>query len=305
MGDVVGRGLRAAVIMGRIRSSLRSYAILTDDPAEILTLVDRKLQRFEPGEMTTVLVATFDPDHRYVTLSSAGHLPPILAPLGAVPALVDLPIDPPLGAVAGHKRAATTIDMAPGSVLCLFTDGLVERRDVDIDQRIGELLAVIAADDPEAVCATAVRNMIGTEASADDAAILVVRRTADEPTAPLTIEMPAVAASLRHIRVVLRQWLTAVGAGPDESLDVLLAVGEAAANAVEHAYGAARGTVSVHVELDGVDVIARVVDTGNWRESRGEDRGRGTQMMRNASDELQVDTGPQGTEIRIRRRLAR
>src|SRR4051812_43600525 len=79
IGDVVGRGLRAAVVMGRLRSTVRAYALTTSDPARILSLVDHKLQYFEAGEMATVLVAIFDPTLARVEVSSAGHPPPVVA----------------------------------------------------------------------------------------------------------------------------------------------------------------------------------------------------------------------------------
>src|SRR4051812_27452322 len=79
MGDVVGRGLRAAVVMGRLRSTLRAYAITSDDPGHVLSLVDRKLQYFEPGEMATALMAVFDTTHDRLAVSTAGHPAPVLA----------------------------------------------------------------------------------------------------------------------------------------------------------------------------------------------------------------------------------
>ena len=78
IGDIAGNGLRAAVVMGRIRSALRAYALETDDPADVLTRLDRKIQLFEPDAMATALYAVMDPSRTHVTLSSAGHLPPVL-----------------------------------------------------------------------------------------------------------------------------------------------------------------------------------------------------------------------------------
>jgi len=83
IGDVAGSGLHAAVVMGRIRSALRAYAMEADDPADVLTRLDRKVQRFEPDAMATVLYAVFDADLSNMTLSSAGHLPPIIVTDGA------------------------------------------------------------------------------------------------------------------------------------------------------------------------------------------------------------------------------
>jgi len=145
-----------------------------------------------------------------------------------------------------------------------------------------------------------------TPAEDDDAA---VRRQDSGGIGPLDLVMPALPWSLRDIRVAMRRWLSVVGATPPAIADLLVAVGEACTNAVEHAYGPAGGTVTVHRELQLPDVLATVQDTGRWRppggETRGhENRGRGTQFMRNCSDELQIDHGPTGTNVAIRRRLA-
>src|SRR5258705_2032370 len=78
IGDVAGHGLRAAVVMGRIRSALRAYAMETDDPADVLTRLDRKVQRFEPDAMATAVYAVIDPALDAVVLSSARHLPPVI-----------------------------------------------------------------------------------------------------------------------------------------------------------------------------------------------------------------------------------
>jgi anti-sigma regulatory factor (Ser/Thr protein kinase) len=92
-----------------------------------------------------------------------------------------------------------------------------------------------------------------------------------------------------------------------DGCDLLVAVGEACTNAVEHAYGPGGGTVTVHMELQLPDVLATVRDTGRWLPPRGENRenrGRGALFMRNCSDDLRIDHGPTGTTVVIHRRLA-
>jgi serine phosphatase RsbU (regulator of sigma subunit) len=181
MGDVAGKGLRAAVVMGRLRSAVRSYALTAEDPAEILALVDRKLQHFEPGEIATVLVTRLEPANGCIEISSAGHPPPVLASPGSPSVLVELPIDPPLGADPDVQRRVSRLDIGRGAVVCLYTDGLIERRTVPLDQRLSELRGAVAADEPEAVCMSVMGRLVGTDPPADDIALLVARRT-DVPT---------------------------------------------------------------------------------------------------------------------------
>jgi serine phosphatase RsbU (regulator of sigma subunit) len=177
MGDVAGKGLRAAVVMGRLRSAARSYALTVEGPAEILALVDRKLQHFEPGEIATVLVARFDTTSGRVDISSAGHPPPVLASPGSESILLELPIDPPLGAVSDVRRRATRFTMRGGAVLAFYTDGLVERRAVPLDARLDDLRQAVRADEPEAVCISVMNRLVGTDLPNDDIALLVARRT--------------------------------------------------------------------------------------------------------------------------------
>jgi anti-sigma regulatory factor (Ser/Thr protein kinase) len=148
-------------------------------------------------------------------------------------------------------------------------------------------------------------QLVGDDRPGDDVASLAVRRQDSGEASPLDLVVPASPRSLRDIRVAMRSWLSAVGAAPRVVADLLVAVGEACTNAMEHAYGPDGGTVTVHMELQIPYVLATVRDTGRWRpppsENRG--RGRGTQFMRNCSDDLRIDHGPTGTNVVIRRRL--
>ena len=151
IGDVAGNGLRAAIIMGRIRSALRAYALESDDPADVLTRLDRKIQLFEPDAMATVCYAVISPDRDRLTMSSAGHLPAILTnTAGARP--VTIAPDLPLGAYPGAARRSMTMVLAPGDGLLLYTDGLVERRGRELPEAIDALAATIATGDAEALC---------------------------------------------------------------------------------------------------------------------------------------------------------
>ncbi|BCJ46408.1 cyclic diguanylate phosphodiesterase [Actinoplanes ianthinogenes] len=176
IGDVSGHGLASAVVMGRIRSALRAYALICDDPAEALTLLNRKVQHFEAGSLTTALYAMISPNRDRIVLSSAGHLRPVLARPGAPAELAGIPVDPPLGVGRTPRpRRSTTLDFPPGAVLLCYTDGLIERRDQVIDRGLGHLTELVQAENAETVCAT-VMSAAGTEQPGDDVAVLAVRR---------------------------------------------------------------------------------------------------------------------------------
>jgi phosphoserine phosphatase RsbU/P len=176
IGDVAGSGLRAAVIMGRIRSTLRAYALESADPADVLARVDRKMQHFEPNELATVLYAVFDRSLDSVRISSAGHLAPVIAAPGKPAVLADVLADVLIGVSAGANRRTTTIPVEPGTLLCFYTDGLVERRDQAIDTMLDRLRTAVEPGPPEWACASIMASLIGTEPTRDDVALLVLRR---------------------------------------------------------------------------------------------------------------------------------
>jgi serine phosphatase RsbU (regulator of sigma subunit) len=176
IGDVSGHGLRSAVVMGRVRSALRAYSLVCDDPAEALTLLDRKVHHFEAGNLTTALYAMVTPDRSALHVSSAGHLRPVLAAPGEPARLLDMPVDPPLGVGRPHvARRRTVADLPPGAVLICYTDGLVERRGQVIDVGIDRLTAMARAEPAEAVCAN-IMAVADADQPTDDIAVLAVRR---------------------------------------------------------------------------------------------------------------------------------
>lgn len=177
IGDVVGRGMPAAVVMGRLRSALRAYALEATDPAEVLERLDRKAHHFEAGQMTTVLYLVFEPGSSQLALSSAGHLLPLMATPGGATFTVDVPVDPPLGTLRSVQRVSSIISLPEGAVLCLFTDGLVERRDEPLTKALERLQAVVTASTPNSVCEAVLFEMLSSQGPPDDIAILALRRT--------------------------------------------------------------------------------------------------------------------------------
>ncbi|HEU5025403.1 MAG TPA: GAF domain-containing SpoIIE family protein phosphatase [Spirillospora sp.] len=183
MGDVAGHGLGAAVVMGRMRSALRSYALDTSDPAEALGKLNRKMMHFEPDATATVLYAVCDPALDRVRLSSAGHPPPVLALPGRPAEAVDMKFDLLIGLDDTTARHTTVVELPPGALLCLYTDGLIERRDDSVDSGIARLCGAVHAGPPEQVGAAVMAALIGRERAEDDVALLVMRRTPDDPAA--------------------------------------------------------------------------------------------------------------------------
>ena len=176
IGDVVGHGIRAAVVMGRLRSALRAYALESTDPAEVLERLDRKAQHFEAGQMTTVLYMVLEPGASQVALSSAGHLLPLMAPPDGPTGTVDAPVDPPLGTLPSVTRRSTVISLSEGAVLCCFTDGLVERRDEPLGQTLERLRTVVVAAPPHRVCEAILFAMLDGHDPPDDIALLAIGR---------------------------------------------------------------------------------------------------------------------------------
>ena len=177
MGDVAGQGLRAAVIMGRMRSALRAYALEFEDPAMVLDKLDRKMQHFELGVIATVQYAVCDPQLRWARIASAGHWPPVLAATGRPAASLDIAQGTLIGVDEEPSRRSTLVEIPPGAVLCLYTDGLIERREVPVETTLSRLYESVEPGPPDMVCAAVMAALIGREVVPDDVALLVLRRT--------------------------------------------------------------------------------------------------------------------------------
>jgi phosphoserine phosphatase RsbU/P len=184
IGDVAGTGLPAAVIMGRIRSVMQAYALQTADPAELLDRLDRKMRYFEPDALATVLCAMISPSRDQIRFCSAGHLPPIIARQGEPATAAGVAPDLLIGVPALKPRRVTTLDFPPGAVLCLYTDGLVERRDQPIDHGIAKLATAVTSTEPEVGCASVMAAMASYSPHTDDIALLILRRAPGEPERP-------------------------------------------------------------------------------------------------------------------------
>jgi len=176
VGDVVGRGMDAAVAMGRLRTALRAYALQTQDPADLLTRLDEHVRHFENGIMATVLCAVLSPSHDCLVASCAGHPPPVSTSPDGPAHVVDLPPDLPLGVDASRPRRTTPIPFPPGHALFLYTDGLVERRGFSPDVGIQQLCASVCPGPADAICGKVMFELLGDRPADDDVAVLMLSR---------------------------------------------------------------------------------------------------------------------------------
>jgi len=176
VGDVSGHGLRAAVVMGRLRSALRAYALDWDDPADVLTRLDRKIRHFEAGNLATILYAVINPERDRIRISAAGHLPPVIATPNTNARTLELPVDLPVGVGYGQVRRTTTVAIPEHATIIFYTDGLVERRGEVIDEGLERLCQNLETGPAEMVCAHVMATMDVGEAE-DDIALLAVRLT--------------------------------------------------------------------------------------------------------------------------------
>lgn len=304
IGDVVGRGLDAATVMARLRTATRSYALDSADPAEVLTKLDRHIRHFEPSMMATVCYAMWEPSLGRIHLSLAGHLTPVIAPDNEPAELADVPVDPPVGAgMTPHPRRTTALDVDPGTAVLLYTDGLVERRHRPLDDGLALLRETVRSGPAESLCSDVMLHLVGTDPTDDDVALLAMRRPPEPVLPELTLALQAVPESLAEVRAALRRWLPTVGATEDDIDDLLVIIGEAGANVVEHAYGPSGGRFELRLAATDGRVEGTVRDQGNWRAARGTNRGRGTQLMQQLSDELRIEHGDDGTTVYLRRSL--
>jgi anti-sigma regulatory factor (Ser/Thr protein kinase)/putative methionine-R-sulfoxide reductase with GAF domain len=301
IGDVAGHGVRAAALMGQMRAALRAYALENHSPAVVLELLDRMLRATRERAMATVIYAVIEPETGRVTYASAGHPPPVLV-RAAEARLIQPATGPPVGVVADSLYDEAEIELHPGETLLLYTDGLVEVRGEALDRGLERLVgAARGITAPHALCERILEALVPSGGGSDDIAVVALHN----PPVPqvLDLRLPAEPQTLATLRHTLRRWLRAAGATVDDLAAITLACSEAAANAVEHAYGAGPAMYEVTARVEESVVVLSVSDRGRWRGSRGENRGHGHVIMRAAMDEVEVRPGEAGTAVLMRRRL--
>ncbi|MBO4259717.1 PP2C family protein-serine/threonine phosphatase [Streptomyces griseorubiginosus] len=179
VGDVVGHGLAAACVMGQLRSALSSASRVVEGPAQALDALGLYARYVEGAESTTAVNTFVDWDSHTITYSSAGHPPPALVDREGTVTFLDQATDPPLGARPEHlPRPQATVSFTEGATLVLFTDGLIERRDEDIDvglARLADSLARHRKADPEPLADALLADLLPATGSTDDTALVVLR----------------------------------------------------------------------------------------------------------------------------------
>ncbi|MFE7276697.1 SpoIIE family protein phosphatase [Streptomyces sp. NPDC057623] len=280
VGDVVGHGMLSAATMGRLRTAARSFAELDFPPDDVLTHLDNlvgRLDREDPASDgggiigATCLYAIYDPTSQQCTLARAGHPPPaVVHPDGTV-SFPDLPAGPPLG-LGGLPFEATEIPLPADSQLVLYTDGLIEDRQRDVDVVLDQLREVLAHPEhtPEEAC-QAVLDNVAPAHPCDDIALLVARTHALDPDRIATWDLPADPAVVSEARAAALRQLADWGLD-EAAFAAELMLSELVTNAIRH--GA--GPIRVRLVYDRT-LICEVSDASNTaphlRRAAGTDEG--------------------------------
>lgn len=302
MGDVVGRGEKAASLMGQLRNAVRAFSAERVSPAGLVYRLNRLLLSMGGEAMATMIYAILDPDTGTLRFSNAGHPPPLIVGSNGSASFVEDRGGIPLGALSRSEYHESVASLQPGSTLFLYTDGVVEDRTMTLDEGMRRLLeAASQADgDLDAVCDHVIRRSLAGRTVADDAALLVMRLLpfGDE----LTLRLPATPSVLAPLRTTLRRWLAGSGASEQAVYEILVAAGEAFANVIQHAHGLTSATFDVTAHR-GDELVIRVRDEGRWRPRNKSGGGRGLSIMRAFMDSVEVNTTEAGTEVIMRRKL--
>jgi anti-sigma regulatory factor (Ser/Thr protein kinase) len=304
VGDVVGRGVQAATAMGKLRSAISALALVVDGAPYLLVQLDRFAARIPEARFATVAVALLDPDSGLVRYSLAGHPPPLVVHPDGRAEYLNEGRGLPLGVEVERGRTEAATTLSPGTTLILFTDGLVERRDASIEDGLSRLLEAAAervAQEPEQLCDELVDLFVSEPR--DDVVLVCLRL---EPLGAETFvrRFHADPSSIGPVRHEFRSWMLDHDLAQDDVDDVLVAVGEACANAVRHAYRDGTGEVTLEVRLRDGELAARVRDAGRWRDAPvSSEGGRGIPIMHGLMDSVHLHATARGTTAVMRKRV--
>ena len=315
VGDAVGHGVPAAGAMSRLRGAMRSSALRDPSPRAVLSALDAFAAEMDDVEGASVCYGVLDAGTGRLVYSTAGHPAPLVVHADGRTEFLPTAARPPLGSLPGTATESREHVLEQGATLVLFSNGAVPGVPDEALDRLAavasDVLSVPGALEAEAsadLAATIAEGVRRPQGWPDDVAVLVAHRRATS-LEPFRLELLAVPAALPGIRRQLGSWLTGIGMSEQDRVGVMVAVGEACANAAEHAY---RGTepgpieVTADVDVDGVLTVT-VRDEGFWHPPDRDpgDRGRGLLIMRQLVDTVVLDDAAQGTMVTLTLRLRR
>jgi PAS domain S-box-containing protein len=305
IGDVAGRGVRAAAVMGQLRNALRAFASEGYEPAAMIERLNRFLFENGPTDMATLCLAAIDATSGHVVAVSAGHPPTLVWRNDGDATWLPGVSGPPVGADQRAHYRALEMDLAPGDALVMYTDGLIERRGESLDrglERLQDAVQRLRVDESLSEACDELSTALLDDGADDDVAILAVRFVSSVP-GTLRWRRPARASELSGMRRLVGGWLDDADVASEDINLVIVAVNEAATNAIEHAYGRHQGWFEVEGRLRGEDLTVVVRDAGQWRPKAAGGGGRGLALIGRLMDEFELRRSDQGTEVWMRRRV--
>jgi anti-sigma regulatory factor (Ser/Thr protein kinase) len=299
VGDVAGHGLGAAAIMGEVRQAMRTAAVAASRPSEVLEHVNGAVRLRDSIAMVTAIFGFYDATTSAFSYAVAGHPPPILAIPGAFARTLPLG-GIPLGCSVSVGSPDWTFTVPEGAVLALYTDGLIENdRDLQKGERdLVHAVRAISEERHEDVASAILTRTFDGAGNRDDAAVLTLSR--HEPVPGYVFSAVATVAPLA--RAILDRELRRFSYDEEKRFGVLVAAGEAVANAIEHAYrGEEPGLIRISIDRELRGLVVTVEDFGRWRSFvKREDRGRGIELMRAFSDGVQIKSRRDSTSVVLR-----
>ncbi|HUG65078.1 MAG TPA: SpoIIE family protein phosphatase [Gaiellaceae bacterium] len=305
VGDVVGKGVQAAASMAQLRNAIRAFSVERLKPSSALARLNRLSQDVLDTSFATLVYVALEPSTGVCRMSSAGHPPPVVAFADGRVELLETARGLPLGTGLQAKYRQATVELPAGSMLVLYTDGLVERRGRSIDEGFAALCAAVetAPRDPDRLLDHVLEQVIGERDREDDIALLAARLL---PVAPRTLELRVSSSSdsMPLVRDAMRTWLAGTPLDRADAEGVVLATWEAFANAVEHAANPTEAVVRVRAELDDARIRVVVEDTGGWvPPSDREDRGFGLRLIERLVSSVDIARSEAGTTITLEKAL--
>ncbi len=305
VGDVVGHSLEAAVAMGQLRGAARALAPM-GTPAQLLERLDSFVETLPAAQMATLAYVELEPATGLIRYACAGHPPPLcISTEGDTRFLWD-GRSAPLGVSREGSRIEATDLLDERETLVLYTDGLIERRGESIDVGIRRLADMAKGRPIQATELVArICDALLDEHQDDDVCVLALQRLPVDDAFIHSIS--AAPSKLAGLRRELRSWLEHRDIESEAIQCIILAVSEAAANAVEHAYDSdGVGVVTVTASLDfHARLHATVRDQGTWREPLVDSqRGRGITIINSLMDEVTISTDSDATVVLMTRSTA-